>query len=240
MAGADEIYNLCAQDPPIPCIIAQAESGRTSSLIPNTNKCCPTFAHCALMIMAGNGRIDENCFLACVQLQRTLQKTTPAPPSYEIRAKTLHEQLIRTHNGVSCTCMGQLSEIIKIENDIEHQQDFYEYTVHVKEGVEAAEFECLGFKQRLLDTIPHEPNYGPAYQERLDQIEGIDGGMVAIRYWDEHEQQMMTRVSYTDEFVHFPAYDLARTILEHGISLDAQENLSDGNEEGRKLLKNLF
>lgn len=238
MSGADEIFRACITEPAIPCIIAHND-GRTSAYIPDTRAVTPTFATCAAILMLDNGEIGNNVYLACMQLKQTLQKPVSVPPSYDARAKALQNQLLLVHNGTICNCAQLILDISACEDDIMTQQEFYEYTVRLRAGINEAEFQCVGLKDRLLDAIPNEPDYGETYQSRIP-CGGIDSGMISYMHWDEDDQKMVTETNYDSDFSEYPAYDLARAILQHGISFDTLASLAEDNKQAREMIKTLL
>lgn len=223
--------------------MASRHEGMTSSTIEDTKSASPLFATCAALLILDNGKIGELCKKAMEDLKKILSKTQATRIDYSTKTKHLKHVLVTAHNSNSgCNCADVIKGIVENgDEDVHTHQEYHQYTTGLVKTFSERNFVCDGLKAQILKLIPSVHNFGERYAERIFKIKDLsDNGFVAYEYWDEDEDDTKISCFCTTHFPDYPAYELSRALLEHGLSEGALHSIPESNSEARELLQSLL
>lgn len=218
-------------------LIELYKDGRASVLVRNTKKdVTRLFATCGLVVFLDNGEIGVKTEQAVRELRGNPQSAVQIPLDIATETKFLQSRIRILHPnfGNPCNCLEIIEEILDADNTIiDNYRDLYEYTERLRAAFEEREeFVCNEhLKAQIIGTIPHMTFYGQPYLDRIHAIQLEEGqAFVAYEYFDEDDGTYhIHTLGDTSEFVtEFPAYDLARALLQYGL-VDARDALDPLN-----------
>ena len=230
---------LCYEAHPFIDCIMIGKDGKATMTIQYPQRPSPRLALCAVMVIVSNGVDFEKC--RAPLRERKEQQGPPVTVAWNTRAQTLCHALITAHEPDGCNCRGLIEEMVKsVHNIINTQRQYYEFTKTLRDIFSKHTFVCNGLQQCLLSLIPHVEDFGDDYSNRWHSIESMgDQGLVAFEYWDAVEDKPLMMVyCQSPEFPGYPVYELIWAVLEHGVTHEAMEAIS--NPEARDFLGSLL
>jgi hypothetical protein len=232
-------FEKCSKTPVI-SLIELYNDGRHNVLVRKRGEGVTNlFFTCALIIPLENGDIHHFVTRAVKELIGNPQTNVQIPLLIDQEFKFLQSRIRIMHQaGGPCNCSEIIDQLLETDT-IDSYQDLFEYTERLRGSFEEhPDFVCnSNLKTQIIATIPHMKCYGPEYQERIQSIALEEGqAFIAYEYYDEDEgiYRIHTLGDTGDLVEKFPAFDLSRALLQHGV-LEAADALDPGNYKAKTL-----